>query len=770
MRYFSTPCGTDSMFARLLFCGCATILLTLCPLPAAEETPAVTPAAETAAPDLAALEKILQEIPENGAAPVWAQAQKLAALGEGTKEALEKQLPAASPARKIAIGYALMATGWQREGENALEEVILDTKAAQQRRIEAAAVLGKDGGEYAKARLRVMLQDQKLDEMLKIELAKSLWKLSYDSSASEILRNVATKSENQAARTEAALALGRFGLYDLCRTELTAIAQFPGKDGDEARTLRALDEKNQKNVSRDAYAQELIGEVVDLIRTQYAYDESDPNEAEQFKAKSLASAAARALARSLDDFNDYLDEEDYQEMLNGMRGDYGGIGAYVGMRDNYFTVLTPMWGKPAQKAGLQAMDIITKIDGDDITGLELNNIIKKLKGKPGTIVKVTVVRKGWDEPHEFAIRRDLVIMPMIYAQKLPGGIGYIRLTGFQDDPARRVSTSSELKDQLLKFEKDGGIKGLILDLRNNPGGLLTEAVGVCESFLERNKLVVYSKGKVQPRRNYTSRILGTPVYTGPVVVLVNGGSASASEIVSGALRDHKRATLVGTKTYGKGSVQQLLPIESTDGNTRLKLTIAKYYLPSGECIHGRDKGIKPHIEVEEEKLEKFERELRIKDMENRDFSIWLEQNFDQNKEKYMSLLEYDGKNPEAYPEFDKLFEMLKKKYPEIQLTKEMVRQELRSNLYAFLRESRGIEDYPADVESSEVLQRGILALGEKIGGLPDIALYNSFKEKWKEEDKKLAAANAAKDAAKQAKVAAAASEKTTEPQPAPVKP
>ncbi len=688
------------------------------------------------------MKSILDTITDNSDEPVWAQALDLVELGdsEKVKDELDKNLENASSGKKIAISFALLANGWQREGAKPLEDIIRDGKAPLQRRIDAAAVMGNHGGEYVKARLRAILRIKDLPELLKVELAKSLWKLSYDSSAADLLVAIATNSASLASRNEAALSLGRFGRYDRVREELVRISRMPGEDGDEARALLVLDDKNKKNVSRDEFAEELIGEVIKLIRTNYAYDNTDPDESEQIKSKNLASSAARALVRSLDDFNDYLNEEDYQEMLNSMHGDYGGIGAYVGMRDGYFTILTPMWGKPAYKAGLQSMDIITKIDGDDVTKLDLNKTVKKLKGKPGTPVKVTVVRKGFDEPKDFVIMRDLITMPMIFTQRLPGDIGYVRLTGFQEDPYRNISTSSELKKALLKFEKDGGIKGLVLDLRNNPGGLLSEAVGVCENFLERNKLIVYSKGKISRRRNYTSRILGEPTYTGPLVVLINGGSASASEIVSGALRDHKRATLVGQKSFGKGSVQMLLPVNTTNNSTRLKLTIAKYYLPSGECIHGRDKGIKPHVDIEERKLEGVGRDLRLKEIENRDISIWLEQKFDANKDKFMAVLEYDNNDPQAYPGFNELYEILTKKYPKLNLDKETVRTELRSTLFSFLRESRGIMNYPVDIESSDVLQRGLVVIGEKIGGLPDIALYNSFKDKFKDEkkDEKLA--------------------------------
>lgn len=700
----------------------------------AQDTQATTP--NQTSDKTKSVELIIEQITPDNTEPVWQQARDLAELGNDVKDILESKLEKANTGQKIALAYALLANGWQREGSLALENIIRDTKAPLQRRIDAAAVLGKFGGEYVKARLRSVLRQEGLPENLKIELAKSLWKLSYDSSASDMLVLIANTGKSASARNKAALALARFGRFDQIRPILQDLSKTPGRDGDEARALLILDKKNTSNVGRDKFAEELVGEIVKMIRSSYAYDNTDPNEAEQIKSKNLASAAARALVRSLDDFNDYLDEEDYQEMLNSMHGDYGGIGAYVGMREGLFTILTPMWGKPAYKAGLKSMDIITKIDGDDITKLDLSKTVKKLKGKPGTPVKVTVIRKGFKEPKDYVIMRDLITMPMIFTQRLPGDIGYIRLTGFQEDPYRRISTSSELKKALNKFKKKGEVRGIILDLRNNPGGLLSEAVSVCENFLERNKLIVYSKGKISRRRNYTSRILGKPTYTGPLVVLINGGSASASEIVSGALRDHKRATLVGQKSFGKGSVQMLLPVKTTNGNTRLKLTIAKYYLPSGECIHGRDKGIKPHLDIEERKLEGVARDLRLKEIENRDIAIWLEEKFDANKDKFMALLEFDNNDPQAYPEFDELYALINKKYPELKVDKQILRQELRSTLFAFLRESRGIMNYPVDIMSSDVLQRGLAVIGEKTGGLPDIAIYNSFKDKWK--DQKLA--------------------------------
>ena len=196
----------------------------------------------------------------------------------------------------------------------------------------------------------------------------------------------------------------------------------------------------------------------------------------------------------------------------------------------------------------------------------------------------------------------------------------------------------------------------------------------------------------------------------------------------------KRATLVGTKTYGKGSVQMLLPVRTTRGNTRLKLTIAKYYLPNGECIHGRDKGITPHVVQEEQEFTEAERKLRIKQLENRDIAVWLEKRFDENKEQFIAAMVFDNNDVNSYPHFDELYDTLKTAYPDIALTKEIVRKELRNSLFNFIRESRGVNDMLADLEASQALQRAVVIMGEKLGGLPDVPVYNSFKEKWVDEE------------------------------------
>ncbi len=680
------------------------------------------------------LDAVLAQMPASPAESVWAVGRELEALGAEAVPVLKTRLEGANPGEVVAIGYALLKLGEQKDGTLALQKLARDTQAPMARRVDALDALGSEGGNYASMRLRELLRDEALAERVRLAAAKNLWKLTHGVEALEAMTALMEKARDRAVRAEATLALGRFGRFEEAEEGLTKLAALPGDRGDQARELLVLKRRFDERMSRDSFAADLIGEVVQKVRERYAPDETDPDEAKQLAPKRLASEAARALVRSLDDFNDYLDEEAYSQMVQSMYSKYGGIGAWVGMRDERFTILTPMYDQPAFKAGLKSMDVVTKIDGVDIGGMELNKIIGMLKGEPGTDVIVTVLRRNFDKPRDFRVTRKRIEIPMIAKQQLPGDIGYIRLNGFQDDPQRNRSTSKTMQRAIIDFKKSG-MKGLVLDLRNNPGGLLSEAVEVCEKFLPRGKLIVSSKGKIFPEQNYISRNLGQPLWGGPVVVLINEGSASASEIVSGALRDHERATLVGQRTFGKGSVQQLIPVETTGGNTRLKLTIAKYYLPNGECIHGRDRGIAPHVEIDEPEVGMIERDARWKIHDNREIELWLEKHFEKNEQAFRELLEFDEYDPAKYPEIEQLRAELQKKHTEAEISEELVRKELRFALRTFLRDKYGEEDHSVDIQESVVLQRALVALGEQMeGGLPDVPLYNVFRDKFQKKE------------------------------------
>src|SRR5258708_16495478 len=267
-------------------------------------------------------------------------------------------------------------------------------------------------------------------------------------------------------------------------------------------------------------------------------------------------------------------------------GSFGGLGIEITLRDDVLTVVSPIEGTPAYRAGLQTGDRIVKIDGLVTKDMQLPDAVKRMRGKPGTKVTISVVREGWTEPKDFDITREQIRVQSVRSADLSGGVAYIKLRQFQEQ------SPGDMAAALDKAAK-AGMKALIFDLRNNPGGLLTAAVEVTEDFIDEGKLVVYTEGRVRNQNMRFSAHAKKSYPNLPMVVLVNQGSASASEIVAGALQDWGRAIIVGTQTFGKGSVQTIIPLSDGSG---LRLTTAKYYTPKGRSIHG--KGITPDIVVE----------------------------------------------------------------------------------------------------------------------------------------------------------------------------
>jgi carboxyl-terminal processing protease len=321
----------------------------------------------------------------------------------------------------------------------------------------------------------------------------------------------------------------------------------------------------------------LFTEVLSIVQNQYV-DETQP--------KDLIYSAIKGTLRGLDPHSSFLDPESYREMQVETSGSFGGLGIEITLRDDILTVVSPIDGTPAHRAGLQAGDRIVKIDGLSTKDMQLSDAVKKMRGKPGTKVTVSVVREGWAEPKDFEIQREQIRVQSVKTQDLGGGIEYVKLRQFQEQ------TSHDLEQALDKFDKNG-MKALVLDLRNNPGGLLTSAVEVTEKFVDDGKLVVYTEGRVRNQNMRFSAHAKKAYSAIPMVVLVNQGSASASEIVAGALQDYGRAIVVGVQTFGKGSVQTIIPLSDGSG---LRLTTAKYFTPKGRSIHG--KGITPDIVVE----------------------------------------------------------------------------------------------------------------------------------------------------------------------------
>ena len=321
----------------------------------------------------------------------------------------------------------------------------------------------------------------------------------------------------------------------------------------------------------------LFTEVLSIVQNQYV-DETAP--------KDLIYSAIKGTLRGLDPHSSFLDPESYREMQVETSGSFGGLGIEITLRDDILTVVSPIDGTPAYRVGLQAGDRIVKIDGLSTKDMQLSDAVKKMRGKPGTKVTISIMREGFTEPKDFEIQREQIRVHSVRTQDLGGGIEYVKLRQFQEQ------TAHDLDQALDKFAKNG-MKALVLDLRNNPGGLLTSAVEVTEKFIEDGKLVVYTEGRVRNQNMRFSAHAKKAFSTIPMVVLVNQGSASASEIVAGALQDYGRAIVVGVQTFGKGSVQTIIPLSDGSG---LRLTTAKYFTPKGRSIHG--KGITPDIVVE----------------------------------------------------------------------------------------------------------------------------------------------------------------------------
>ncbi|HEU5190158.1 MAG TPA: S41 family peptidase [Methylomirabilota bacterium] len=322
----------------------------------------------------------------------------------------------------------------------------------------------------------------------------------------------------------------------------------------------------------------LFTEVLSIVQSQYV-DEVPP--------KDIIYNAIKGTLRGLDPHSSFLDPEMYREMQVETSGSFGGLGIEITLRDDILTVVAPIEGTPAYRAGIQPGDRIVKIEGISTKDMQLTDAVKRMRGKPGSKITISVVREGWTEPKDFDITREQIRVQSVKSQELETGIEYIRLRQFQEQ------TAQDMEAALDKFSKGGKVQGLVLDLRNNPGGLLTSAVEVSEKFLDAGKLVVYTEGRVRAQ-NMRFQANARRVYTDfPIVILVNQGSASASEIVAGALQDWGRGIVLGTQSFGKGSVQTIIPLSDGSG---LRLTTAKYYTPKGRSIHG--KGITPDIIVD----------------------------------------------------------------------------------------------------------------------------------------------------------------------------
>ncbi|MGV6826885.1 MAG: S41 family peptidase [bacterium] len=335
----------------------------------------------------------------------------------------------------------------------------------------------------------------------------------------------------------------------------------------------------------------IFAEVFGRVKRDYVESVSD---------RELLDYAIRGMLSGLDPHSAYLDEEDFADMKVGTSGQFGGLGLEVGIEDGFVRVISPIDDTPAQRAGVEAGDLIIRLDGKSVKGLSLDEAVKKMRGKPGTTITLTVTREGHEGPLEFEIERAVVKVASVRQQTLEPGYGYVRLSQFQSHTAADMVTAIGK----LKKASGGKLDGLVLDLRNNPGGVLNAAVAVSDAFLTSG-LIVYTEGRAQDSRLSFEASADDILDGAALVVLVNGGSASASEIVAGALQDQRRAVVMGKPTFGKGSVQTIIPVTET---IAIKFTTARYYTPNGRSIQAE--GIVPDIELKPLKLAKAKKKSR----------------------------------------------------------------------------------------------------------------------------------------------------------------
>ena len=326
----------------------------------------------------------------------------------------------------------------------------------------------------------------------------------------------------------------------------------------------------------------MLVEVLNLIKDNYVQD---------IDTKKLVYGAASGMVRVLDPFSQFLEPDAHKEMRSETEGEFGGLGIRIAVRDGILTVITPLPGTPAYKQGILPGDRIIKIDGESTQDIQIEQAVKKLRGAPGSKVIITIGREGEKDLKDYVLLRELIKVESIKSKMLTDEIGYVRLTEFQQRSA--VDFDAALKALTAK-----GMKNLVVDLRNNPGGLLYVAVVMCRLFVGENKLIVYTEGRRQPRQEFHADA-NAPYANLPMVMMVNHGSASGSEIFAGCMQDYHRAVILGLETFGKGSVQSVIPLADGSG---LRLTTAKYYTPSGRTFHRDEKtgkgGITPDILID----------------------------------------------------------------------------------------------------------------------------------------------------------------------------
>ncbi|NQU50817.1 MAG: S41 family peptidase [Planctomycetes bacterium] len=527
--------------------------------------------------------------------------------------------------------------------------------------------------------------------------------------------------------------------------------------------LEALEQLHATNQAQN-HSSTLDSGDVELLERILLMAQRDHMEGGNYSREEMLAGAASGMLNVLDPYSTYFSGDEYRDFWFDLNPEYGGIGAYVNTINGIFTIIRPIYSGPAYKVGLLSDDRIFTVDGWSTVDQPNDEVIKRLKGPPGTEVKLEVFRDGWTEPKEIVVERQKIELPVLQQEMLPGNVLYLELIGFTVDCGYRVATA------IHEAQKNGELSGVVLDLRNNPGGSLSQAVRVCDVFLPPNKLIVTTRARIGEVERHQTRAKALVPEDIPLTILTNEHSASASEIVAGALSIHGRATTIGERTHGKGSVQQLRPLPGMDdepfndenrnrqkdeweeyddvnGNgqydfgPKVKLTIAYYFLPDGSTIHTqRDHegkviekgGVEPDITVAFGRYEPIVlRELnRLLDEDK--FNTYAQKLYDADTDLAVQLAEYDARSTEQYPGWADYYLSL-----ETYLEEDIVRQWVRRQLRTMVSDLRGKMfpgggfrgDFEEDPQLQAAIAEVLKAIGSNTSDVPEYATVFAKKEK-----------------------------------------
>ncbi len=738
-------------------------VLLLLGIPIAAAAAALPPAravedeAPVAPPPFEEVAAIVARFSGEEARDLWLGASALEALGEGAIEPLQSALRDSPPPAQLMLAKALISLG-EAEGVDAtLIGIARNTALAAGVRLAAIRLLRGVPGESVDGFLKEMLEsDAQYDPTFRVALAASL------SNQERVLARKSLEplldTSDVAARRGAALALAGLGSGDpRVREILSGMKHDPTPEGAQAKALLLLEglirERESQMVTGPVSGTPEANNIIEDLRREVAAKEKeiaelhaavdkgggastrwiarvlaqihkfyeDPKRVDQ---KRLIVEAIKGMAASLDPHSSFMDVEETREFGEDLSGDYAGIGAEIGQDEStgHLVILRPLYQGPAYKHGLRSGDLLTEVDGIRTKGLGFEDLVQFLKGTAGSEMQLKVLRRGWSEEREYRIPREKIHLDSVLDALLPGEIGYLGITRFGD------RTLGEFETALGRLE-EAGMKGLIIDLRNNPGGYLEAAKTIVDAFVgadERPIVTQTSTSKAFEDLPLMPDAAKHPDY--PIAVLINGASASASEIVSGALQDYGRATVIGERSFGKGSIQRLLPMpeevnRELGGETKLRLTVQYYVLPSGRSIHTiRDEhrrvvqegGVIPDIVVVPDEIALCRLEAIDALLREQPFQRYLERHLEPNRSAFEAIADLgDGGSTAPYPEFREFF------HDELRTSADDddVRRELRRELRRVIQDARG-KEYACDWAEDLQLQRAILCVLEKLGTDP----------------------------------------------------